>query len=129
MAASKKPSKKKASKKKATKKTTKARPAVKKKASKTRRKIAGTPFHVGDKVLIRTVTHAQTGRIKAFTPGATGGFLELEEAAWIADTGRFEQAIKHGNLNEVEPVDTCFVNVGAIIDVFPWSHALPRQSA
>lgn len=81
------------------------------------------PFTVGEKVFIRTVTHYLTGKIKAIT----GKFLTLSDAAWIADTGRFMQAIEQGTLNEVEPV-TCDVRVNSdcIIDVYQWLSDLPR---
>lgn len=82
------------------------------------------PFKVGEKYLIRTVTYFLTGKVKAIT----GNFLELEDAAWIADTGRFTQAINDGELDEVEPVDVpAFVNMAAITDAFLWRHDVPRE--
>ena len=81
------------------------------------------PYIVGDKVIIRTVTMHFTGRIAAVYPGE----IVLEEAAWIADTGRWAQALTSGTLAEVEPYPgQCIVSRGAIVDVSPWSHALPR---
>lgn len=82
------------------------------------------PFSVGEKVFIRTVTHYLMGRIKA----VVGGFLVLSDAAWIADTGRFMNAMERGELREVEPV-TCDVRVNteAIIDVYEWRFDLPRD--
>lgn len=82
------------------------------------------PFKVGDAYFIRTVTYFATGRIKAIV----GQFLVLEDAAWIADTGRFSDAIAKGVMNEVEPVTTeMFVNTQSITDAFPWNHSLPRE--
>jgi uncharacterized Fe-S cluster-containing protein len=78
---------------------------------------------VGTEVFIRTVTYHLVGRVKSFD----GAFFELEDASWVADSGRFHQAIKDGTLNEVEPVGVAFVNVGAITDMFPWTHALPTK--
>ena len=42
----------------------------------------------------------------------------LENAAWIADTGRFADCLKTGNYNEVEPFPDgqVIVGRGAIID-------------
>ena len=81
-------------------------------------------FSIGENVFIRTVTHHLTGRIGAIT----GQFLVLEHAAWIADDGRFGQAIEDGVLNEVEPVTgRVRVNIGSIIDVYEWRHPLPRE--
>lgn len=81
------------------------------------------PWKIGDKVFVRTVTHYLTGRVKRIC----GKFLILQDAAWVADTGRFMQAIQDGVLNEVEPV-TCDVtlNTDTIIDSYEWSHDLPR---
>lgn len=81
------------------------------------------PFTIGEKVFIRTATHYLTGRITAIT----GKFLTLKDAAWIADTGRFMQAIEEGKLSKIEPV-TCDVRVNteAIIYCFNWRFDLPR---
>ena len=82
-----------------------------------------TPFKIGSSYLFRTVTHIQTGRVVSIK----GKFIELEEAAWIADTGSFNECIKNGTFSEVEPVDNLFVNTDSLIDVFPWKHSLPRE--
>lgn len=85
---------------------------------------AGTPYPVGSAVIVRTVTHYYTGRITE----ARDGFLILEDAAWVADTGRWSKALTDGVLTEVEPFPAgCAISCGAIIDVSPWSHALPLQ--
>ena len=76
---------------------------------------------VGHCYLIRTVTYHLTGRIKKII----GNMIILEDAAWIADSGRLMNAIKNGKLNEVEPVGDALVNIDAITDMFPWSHPLP----
>ena len=77
----------------------------------------------GKNVLVRTVTHYYTGRLES----ADGQWIELADAAWIADTGRFSDALVKGTLNEVEPYpDTCWVSAGAVIDISEWQHQLPR---
>lgn len=82
------------------------------------------PFQVGSNYFIRTVTYFSTGKVKA----VVGQFLVLEEAAWIADTGRFMQAIMEGKLSEVEPVMVdMFINLNSITDAFVWKHKLPRE--
>jgi hypothetical protein len=82
------------------------------------------PFRVGSSYFIRTVTYFATGRVKAIV----GQFIVLEDAAWIADTGRFMQAIMEGKLNEVEPVSVdMFINLNSITDAFVWKHKLPRE--
>lgn len=80
------------------------------------------PFKVGEKYFIRTVTYHMTGKVKKIS----GGFLVLDDASWIADSGRFNEAINEGKLNEVEPVDVLvFLNISSITDAFEWRHALP----
>lgn len=86
-------------------------------------KTARKAFVVGSSYFIRTVTYHQVGRVAAID----GPFLILEDASWVADSGRFMQAIKDGNLNEVEPVGDAIVSVGSIVDAFPWVHELPKE--
>lgn len=81
------------------------------------------PFEVGKSYFIRTVTYHLVGKVSS----VIGTFLILHDAAWVADSGRFTQAIKNGALNEVEPVGDAIVNLGAITDAFPWVHALPDK--
>ncbi len=73
------------------------------------------PFEIGGKYLIRTVTHIQTGRVVS----VGGSELVLEDAAWIADTGRFSGALNTADFSEVEPFPEgakVIVGRGAIID-------------
>lgn len=77
---------------------------------------------IGKNVLVRTVTHYYTGRL-----AGAGAWLALEDAAWIADTGRFSDALANGTLAEVEPYPgSCLVSAGAVVDVSLWGHKLPR---
>ena len=78
---------------------------------------------VGEKFFFRTVTYHLTGRVKKII----GSIIEIENAAWIADSGRFMNAIKEGTLNEVEPVGRAFININSVVDFFPWKHALPEK--
>ena len=78
---------------------------------------------VGEKFFFRTLTYHLTGKVKK----VIGSILELEDAAWIADYGRFMQCIKDGVLNEVEPVGKAFLNISAVTDFFPWRHKLPQD--
>jgi hypothetical protein len=81
------------------------------------------PIRVGNAVLIRAVTLYYTGRIVEITKDE----IVLSDAAWIADTGRFENALRTGIVNECEPfVDPVAVGRGAIVDVTHWKRALPR---
>lgn len=82
------------------------------------------PFVVGGKYFFRTVTYFATGEVES----VNGNFLTLKDAAWIADTGRFRDAIMSGILIEVEPVEVpMFININSITDAFAWTHALPRD--
>ena len=87
-------------------------------------KTSKSPIKIGNKVLIRTVTHYHTGMIVEINKD----HLVLDKAAWIADTGRFSTAIETGNLNEVEPFKApVAVFIAAIIDVTLWKHDLPES--
>lgn len=72
------------------------------------------PYEIGKPYLIRTVSMIDTGRIVEVTPTE----IVLEDAAWIADTGRFSDALKSCKFNEVEPFPDgrVIINRGSIID-------------
>ena len=81
------------------------------------------PFEIGGKYFFRTVTYFATGEVAE----VNGNFLTLKDAAWVADTGRFREAIMNGVLNEVEPVEVpMYLNINTITDAFVWVHSLPR---
>ena len=86
---------------------------------------SSNPFEVGKSYLIRTVTMTQVGRVaKLF--GSTG--IWLERSSWVADTGRFYDALKTGTLAEIEPFPAgCGVMLGAIVDWAEWPHPLPEE--
>jgi hypothetical protein len=79
---------------------------------------------IGMSYLIRTVTMINTGKLLSVTPHE----LVLTDAAWIADTGRFADALKTGNFNEIEPFPDGIVIIGrgAIVDACPIKFPLPR---
>jgi hypothetical protein len=81
------------------------------------------PFEVGKAYFIRTVIYHVLGRVKKIT----GKFLEMEDASWIADSGRFSNAISEGKLDEIEPTGDAIVNTDSIIDAYEWKHKLPRE--
>jgi len=82
-----------------------------------------TPFEIGKSYFIRCVTYHTIGKVKAIV----GDFLVLEQASWVADSGRFMQAIKEGTLSEVEPTGDSIINMQSIVDAFPWVHQLPSK--
>ena len=78
---------------------------------------------IGNKVFFRTVTYHMVGKIT----NRVGMFVQLKDASWVADSGRFADAIRSGTLKEVEPVGTCWVNLNTCTDFFPWKHSLPKE--
>ena len=76
---------------------------------------------VGKKLFFRTVTYHLVGKVEK----VMGNFLELSTASWVADSGRFMQAIENGELKEVEPMkSTVWVNINTITDMCIWKHSL-----
>jgi hypothetical protein len=83
------------------------------------------PFKIGDGVLIRTVTHYALGKV-----GAIGrDFITLSEGGWLADTGRLGECLSKGTVNEFERAPSwIMIGRGAICDVFPWAHEIPKST-
>ena len=77
----------------------------------------------GLKLFFRTVTYHNVGRVKK----VSGRIIQLENASWVADSGRFMNAIKNGQLDEVEPVGDMYLNFESVVDFFPWKHDLPTE--
>ena len=72
------------------------------------------PWEIGKNYLIRTVTMIDTGKLVAVGPQE----LVLEQAAWVADTGRFAGALQSCDFNEVEPFPEgrLILGRGSVID-------------
>ena len=90
---------------------------------------AATHFVVDKCYLIRTVTFTQIGRLSSFNKQE----ILLENACWVADTGRFSEALRKGIevLEEVEMVPNegkIIVGRGSIVDVYDWIHDLPTET-
>jgi len=84
------------------------------------------PYEIGKNYFIRTVTHHLVGRLIKVTSKE----LVLEEASWIADDGRFHDALKNGIFNEIEPFPqdlSVIVGRGSLIDCVIWRHSLPKD--
>ena len=73
-----------------------------------------SPYEIGKNYFVRTVTHYLTGRVLRVTQQE----IVVEDAAWIADTGRFADAIKNASFDEVEPYPDgqVIIGRGAVID-------------
>ena len=80
---------------------------------------------IGKNVMIRTVTMIQIGRLVEVGKNE----LLIEDACWCASTGRFNHALKTGQLDEVEPFldGPVIVGRGAFVDLCLWDHELPRS--
>lgn len=81
---------------------------------------------VGKKYFIRTVTHYFTGKLEKVTKDE----LVLSSVAWIADSGRYADALESGGFSEVEPYPKdalVIVGRGSLIDAHEWKHELPAE--
>lgn len=82
-------------------------------------------YKLGAKLFIRTITFHYVGRVSFISDTE----LCLEDASWVADSGRFSKALASGALDELERYpDGVSVNRGSIVDVSPWKHDLPQES-
>jgi len=81
---------------------------------KTATDIGVVPWKIGEKYQIRTVTMTLTGELIYVGDKE----LVLKDAAWIADTGRFNDALKdQTKYSEVEPFEeNVIVGRGSIVD-------------
>ncbi len=81
-------------------------------------------FKIGEKYLIRCITFYYVGEICAITDSD----IVLQNASWVANTGRFHNALKDGSLEEVEPfINNVIVPRGCIVDATQWNHPLPSK--
>ena len=77
---------------------------------------------IGRKYFFRTVTYHLLGKVVK----RIANFLLLEDAIWVADSGRFMQAIQNGELGEYEEVGKAYVNLNSVTDFIPWIHKIPK---
>ena len=79
---------------------------------------------VGEKIFFRTVTYHAVGEVKKIV----GHFVHLQNASWVADTGRFMNFLKEGvqEDSEIEPTGDMFLNLDTVVDFFYWRHQLPK---
>lgn len=85
------------------------------------------PFEIGTAYLFRTITYHALGRVKSIV----GKFLILEEAGWVADTGRYSDACEGRMMeltsSEFEPVMRPYIiNSDHITDSVTYPYELPR---
>lgn len=81
-------------------------------------------WQVGKHYVLRTVTMIDVGRLVEVTDQE----LVLENASWIADTGRWNEFLKSGKYSECEPFPDgrVIVGRGALIDAMVWTHGEVR---
>lgn len=86
--------------------------------------VDNSAWEIGANYLIRTVTMIDTGRLVAVTTHE----LVLEDAAWIADTGRFADSVEKAEFGEVEPFPSgrVILGRGTVIDAVKIK-VLPRS--
>ena len=83
------------------------------------------PWETGKCYLVRTVTHYILGRLVFVGPQE----LQMEDACWVADTGRFGECLKNGTLSEVEMLTVSpIIGRGSVVDAHEWKHDLPTVS-
>ena len=75
-------------------------------------------WKLGDYYVIRTVTMIDVGRLVKITPNE----IVLDNACWIADTGRWNVFLKEGKYRESEPFPEGIVIIGrnSLIDACKW---------
>ena len=83
------------------------------------------PFDIGKQYFIRTVTHYFTGKLEAVYPQE----FVFSSVSWIADTGRYSDALKDHSFNEVEPYPDgdVIIGRGSLIDMCEFTGTLPRS--
>ena len=85
---------------------------------------ATCPWQIDKKYFIRTVTMHLIGKLKFISSKE----LVLSNAAWVADSGRFNHALETGELSEVEPfVSDVILNRESIVDATEWKHETPSM--
>ena len=80
-------------------------------------------MEIGKSYYIETPTKFWCGKIVDIV----AGFLLLENASWIADTGRFADFMKHGVPNEVEPVGKWKLNMVYVSGYEEYPGELPTE--
>lgn len=84
---------------------------------------------IGQAVFIQAVPLYYTGRVVR----VDDRYIVLDQAAWIADTGRFHKAMAEGReaLVEVEPLPKdriVRISHGSVLSVMDWPHSLPEAT-
>lgn len=87
-------------------------------------------YEVGSNYYIRTVTYHFVGELIAKYSKGSVSELIFKKCSWIAESGRYADALKKGEFEEVEPYPPnvkVSINRTAIVDGSEWLHDLPTK--
>lgn len=88
--------------------------------------VRNAPYEVGGTYLFRCVTYHYIGTVTYVGPME----IVLKNAVWVADSGKFDDALEKGTLTdymhyrEGDPVVLCRLS---IVDATPWRNPLPPR--
>lgn len=89
--------------------------------------LKATAFEIGKTYFFRPVTFHLIGTVVDITEDA----LVLMPCVWVANSGRWAEAISKGTLEEIEvpPTDMPVILArDAISDAWPWRHPMPSET-
>lgn len=81
---------------------------------------------LGENICVRTVTMLYTGRLVAEDDKT----LYIDQATWIADSGRYKDFVEQGMVSECEPYPAELIvriNKDTIVDDHDFNSPLPRK--
>lgn len=85
-----------------------------------------TPYEIGEKYLIRTITMIYTGKlVKVFDKE-----MVFTNCCWIPETERWNESVMDGIFKEIEPYPTeseVIINRGAVLDMVKVNWNLPNE--
>jgi len=86
-------------------------------------------FQPGKAYFLRTITYHYVGKLVGFD--RNNKELIFENVSWIADDGRFNEAMSGGTFSEIEPYhckSKVLINRETVIDAVEWIHKLPEST-
>lgn len=84
--------------------------------------------YMNNGIFARCATFHYAGRLIDRTDDAA--FIVLDKATWVADSGRFGEALKNKSFSQFENyVNPVMLNTNFIVDFTPWDvNALPNKT-
>lgn len=85
-------------------------------------------LEIGKNYFIRSVTYHYVGKLVQIDEKG----IWLEQCSWIADSGRFHDALHHGidknSDSEIEPfLSVVYLNGDSVVDMTEYLHQLPKK--